>query len=97
MDGATLLDSLSDWTLESHPNVSTENRRHTNELFSELKTELLTLLGTNSQVGGSNNTESDANSNITVFQPMDEKILAGLSADDIDSRLALVESNANRW
>ena len=51
MDGVALLDSLSEWTLESHPNVSIENRRKTNELFSELKTELLSLLGTRTQVG----------------------------------------------
>jgi hypothetical protein len=88
MDGATLLDSLADWTAESHPNISVESRQQNNDLMGELRTELFTLLGSSSQVGGGN----EDTSGISVVQPMDEELVRQLSPAELTYRISLAES-----
>ena len=88
MDGATLLDSLADWTAESHPNISVEARQQNNDLMGELRTELFTLLGSTSQVGGGN----EETSGISVVQPMDEELVRQMSPAELTYRISLAES-----
>lgn len=85
MDGGALLDSLTDWTDESHPNVSVEARQSNNDLMGELRTELLTLLGTTTQVGGGN--DGCVSGGIDIVQPMDETLVRQLSPAELSYRL----------
>lgn len=87
MDGRALLNSLADWTAESHPNVSVEARQRNNDLMGELRTELFTLLGNTTQVGG------DCANGISIVQPMDEALVRELSPSELTYRLDLAETN----
>ncbi len=87
MDGRALLNSLADWTAESHPNVSVEARQRNNDLMGELRTELFTLLGNTSQVGG-----GDCAYGISLVQPMDEALVRELSPAELTYRLDLAET-----
>lgn len=88
MNGAALLHSLADWTAESHPNISVEARQQNNDLMGELRTELFTLLGSSSQVGGG----SEDTSGISVVQPMDEELIRQMSPAELTYRISLAES-----
>ena len=83
MDGKALLDSLADWTAESHPNASLEARQHNNELMADFRSELFNLLGTSTQVGGAEG--------ISIVQPMDEALISQLSPAELEYRLDLAE------
>jgi tetratricopeptide (TPR) repeat protein len=88
MDGGALLNSLEDWTIESHPNTSLEARQRNNDLMGELRTELFTLLGTTTQVGG-----SECIDGISIVQPIDETLVRQLSPAELTYRLNLAETN----
>ena len=92
MDGGALLNSLADWTAESHPNTSAEARQRNNDLMGELRTELFTLLGTTTQVGGSSGNEC-INGGISIVQPIDETLVRQLSPAELNYRLDLAETN----
>lgn len=89
MDGGALLDSLADWTAESHPNVSLETRQHNNELMAEFRSELFTLLGSTTQVGGGSSPNCPGG--ILIVQPMDEALVRQLSPAELEYRLDLAE------
>jgi hypothetical protein len=88
MDGGALLDSLADWTAESHPNISPEARQHNNELMAGFRNELFNLLGSTTQVGGGH---GNCLGGISIVQPMDEALIRELSPAELAYRLDLAE------
>jgi len=89
MDGRALLESLADWTEESHSDVSPDARQHNNELMAEFRNELFNLLGSTNQVGG-----GDGCSGISIVQPIDEELIRQLSPAELEYRLNFAEFGA---
>lgn len=85
MDGAALLNLLSDWTPESHPNVSEARRNENNALMAELRTEIFSLL-TPTQTGGGNAIESGME-NISFSQEIDENIVRNMTAEELEAQI----------